>query len=128
MIDSSKLDNFLYLLSEMEGALALGGIGWNATTAVNVRDRLIAVTSEIAIIAERFEGARWWQSTKPARGSIWRPEGGRNRNRSLLLRRRSSPDLASQRVCRGLVSPRDVAFYHALAKFSDVLNQPLQGR
>jgi hypothetical protein len=40
MIEISKLDNFLYLLSEMEGALALGGIGWSATTAVNVRERL----------------------------------------------------------------------------------------
>ena len=58
MVEISKLDNFLYLLSEMEGALALGGIGWNATTAVNVRDRLIAVTSEIAIITERLDGAR----------------------------------------------------------------------
>ena len=48
MIEISKLDNFLYLLSEMEAALALGGIGWNATTAVDVRDYLIAVTSEIA--------------------------------------------------------------------------------
>ena len=79
MIEISKLDNFLYLLSEMEGVRALGGIGWNATIAVNVRDRLIAVTSEIAIIAERLEG---WPSTKPARGSIWRPEGGRSRNRT----------------------------------------------
>jgi hypothetical protein len=58
MIEISKLDNFLYLLSEIEGTLALGGIGWNAPTAFNVRDRLIAVTSEIAIIAERLEGAR----------------------------------------------------------------------
>lgn len=55
-------------------------------------------------------------------------EGGRSRNCSLLLRRRSSPDLALQRVCRRLMSPRDVAFYHALAKFSDVLDQPLQDR
>ena len=58
MIEISKLDNFLYLLSEMEAAVALGGIGWSATTAVNVRERLIAVTSKIAIIAERLEGAR----------------------------------------------------------------------
>ena len=56
MIEISKLGNFLYLLSEMEGAL--GGIGWSATTAVNVRERLIAVTSKIAIIADPLEGAR----------------------------------------------------------------------
>ena len=58
MIEISRLDNFLYLLSEMEAALALGGIGWTATTAGNVRERLIAVTSEIAIITERLDGAR----------------------------------------------------------------------
>jgi hypothetical protein len=43
-------------------------------------------------------------------------------------RRYDTPDLALQRVCRGLMSPRDVAFYHALAKFSDVLDQPPQDR
>ena len=57
MAEYSRLENFLYLLAEMEGALRLGGIEWTAATAVSVRERLIAVTSEVAVIAERLEGA-----------------------------------------------------------------------
>jgi hypothetical protein len=58
MAEHSKLGNFLYLLSEMEGAPELDGIEWTAPIAVAVRERLIAVTSEVAIVAERLEGAR----------------------------------------------------------------------
>jgi hypothetical protein len=53
MIDDSRLGNFLYLLAEMEAAMELGGIEWTAATAANVRERLITVTAEVAIIANR---------------------------------------------------------------------------
>ena len=53
----TKLDNFLFLLAEMEAAVERGGIEWTAAIAVRARERLIAVTSEVAIIAERLERA-----------------------------------------------------------------------
>jgi hypothetical protein len=57
MSESVRLNNFLYLLAEMEGALKLGGIEWTPAIAVRARERLIAVTSEVAAIAERLEAA-----------------------------------------------------------------------
>ena len=52
------MNNFLYLLAEMEGALEQDGIEWTPAIAVRARERLIVVTSEVTAIAERLDGAR----------------------------------------------------------------------
>jgi hypothetical protein len=57
MAEVTRLENFLYLLTEMERALALGGIEWTAPSAARVRERLIAIATEVAVIAERSENA-----------------------------------------------------------------------
>jgi hypothetical protein len=58
MAEHPRLNDFLYLLAEMERALEVGGIEWTLATAVRARERLIAVTSEVAIVAERLDGTR----------------------------------------------------------------------
>ena len=57
MAEITRLENFLYLLAEMERALALGGIEWTAPSAARVRERLIAIATEVAVIAERSGNA-----------------------------------------------------------------------
>ena len=53
----------VYLLTEMERALALGGIEWTAPSAARVRERLIAIVTVVAVIAERSENAnQFWRS------------------------------------------------------------------
>jgi hypothetical protein len=47
----TRLDNFMYLLSELEGAVELGGIEWDVASvdvAQRRLDRLAAIVQQIA--------------------------------------------------------------------------------
>jgi hypothetical protein len=47
----TRLDNFMYLLSELERAVELGGIEWDAASALAAQqrlDRLAAIVQQIA--------------------------------------------------------------------------------
>jgi len=47
----TRLDNFMYLLSELEGAVELGGIEWDVASADVAQrrlDRLAAIVQQIA--------------------------------------------------------------------------------